>query len=100
MAQALKVFQYPFAEQHNVNVQTFRKLFGIPNQMSQAGLTEANPLAVNPVTIAYENALPVGDQTLEGLPGPVRVDHEKSRGGVRHNPQPHQYPVLMPGGFI
>lgn len=50
--------------------------------MKAAGLPEPDPFAVNPVAVAYEDSLPVLDEALECLHGPIGVIHEKRRSNL------------------
>lgn len=97
VAQTAEFLTGPATKDCDVRIQALRKSFGVPDQMTQTGLTEADPLAVNVIAVTDEDAFPITNQFLKGFPGPVRVDHEKSRGSVRHNPMslrpPH--PLLL-----
>ena len=68
--------------------------------MSQAGLSEVDPVLVDPVAVTEQNAGPIIDQGQKSLLGAVRMDHEISDGPTGHGPQPHQGAIHEPGGLI
>ena len=47
----------PFPEPGTLRVRSLGKCPGIPDEVSEAGLPESHPLLVDPVTVAYEDAL-------------------------------------------
>lgn len=79
---------------------TFREPSGVPDQMGQARLSQADPFLVDSVTVSHQNARPVLDQLFKGLFRSSGMDHEISDQRVAHYPKPAQIAVLAPGGFI
>ena len=59
-----------------------------------------HPLAVDSVTIAYQNPCPVRDQLFESLLRPTGLDTEEGHRVVDHHPQPCQNSMLIPGGLV
>ncbi len=61
-------------EAFDVDLVSLRQRIGIADQVCQAGLPFVDPVLVNPVTVADQDAVPVLHQILEGLLGSVIVD--------------------------
>lgn len=76
VAQTAEVLTGPATKDCDVHIQTLRKSFGVTDQMTQAALTEADPLAVNVIAVTDEDAFSFTNQFLKGFPGPAGVDHK------------------------
>jgi hypothetical protein len=68
--------------------------------VGKTGLSRLYPLAINSVTVTYQNPRPVPNQFLKCLFGPARLDAVKSHGGVNHHPQPGKKSMLVPGSLV
>ena len=100
MSQPLELTHGPFSKLGDLRVLSLREGFGIPNEVSKAGLPQAHPLSVDSVAIAYEDSLPVLDEALEGHHVSIGVDHEEGYSGACHHPKPAQNSGSKPGGLI
>ena len=89
-----------FAEGGGRWVFAFRQLFGVANQMRQAGLSQADPFGVKPVAVADQDAFPILDQLPEGFLGPLAVNHEEGDRSAGQDPKPAQDPFEVPGGLV
>jgi len=81
-------------------VLSLSKTYRFAYQMGKTGLPLIHPLALDSVTIAYQNPCPVPDQLFESLFRPAGLDTEEGYRGVDHHPQPSQDSMLIPGGLV
>ena len=100
MAKAPQLGMGPLAESRYVKGLLLGELLSLSDQVSQTGLSEANPFAVNAVRVAHQDAFPISYESLKGLLRPVCVDHEECNGGIGHHPEPLQHPIFRKRGLI
>lgn len=101
MAKPLKFPVSPCAKSRDRWIGPLRESLRFPDEVGKAGLPQPDPFAVKPVAVAYENALPVLDETFEGFLGPVLVDQEQGAELIGHHPQPTQgFSRSPPGGLV
>ena len=67
MTESLEFGVGPFTKLGNVRIPFFGKAFGVPNEVSKAGLAKTNPLLINAVAIADQNSFPALPQVFKGL---------------------------------
>jgi len=96
----VKLGEHPLAEPGLLGIRSFRKAPGPADQVSKAGLLLVDPVAVDPVAIGDQDSGPLVDQGLEGLLGSTGQDLEESHVLACHHPEPHQKPLVVPGGLV
>lgn len=62
----------------NLFVVSLRESLALADEVSETGLGEVGPLAVDREVVADEDAVPVADELFEGFLGAVGVNHEKA----------------------
>jgi hypothetical protein len=100
LAEPLKLRERPVSESGDLGIFSLRELDGFSDEVSKAGLPKANPLAVNPITVAHKNPFPVPNEGFEGFLGTVRMNHEKGYRGIGHDPKPLEHFLLAKRGLI
>jgi hypothetical protein len=100
VTQPLEFSHSPAAKGCDLWVTPFAQGLGVADQVGQTALPEPDPLAVEPIAVTDQDALPVADEALESRLRSLRMDHEQGHHGADHDPQPHQHPVLEPGGLV
>lgn len=96
----VKLGQDPLSEPGRLRIRPFRKASGPAREMCKAGLLLVDPVAVDPVSIGDRDSSPFVNQSLESLLGSTGQDLEESHVGACHHPEPHQKPLVIPGGLV